>query len=186
MCLAGEIDAMVSALPGAAPAVVRRFGVVYVPNGMAMANWTPKTTGAGFELTPILQPLEPVRDQMLVLSGLQGVKGGGVHAGRSTAFLTGVTSGDGRSSSRTGEYELQAGVSADQIAARELGKHTQLGSLELALPQPCTVQACPGKVGTRLTTAPSIVSTASPGPLPAPTPLMATCILPGPQFGSFN
>jgi hypothetical protein len=127
------LDAMVSALPKAAAAPARRMGVVYVPNGMAMPDWTPKTVGAGFEMTPILQPLEPFREQMLVLSGLHGVNGGGAHAGRSTAFLTGVTSADGGTSSKTGEYDLRAGISADQIAAKELGKHTQLASLELAL-----------------------------------------------------
>jgi uncharacterized protein DUF1552 len=127
------LDAMVSALPKAAAAPVRRLGVVYVPNGMAMADWTPKTVGAGFEMTPILQPLEPFRDQMLVLSGLHGVNGGGAHAGRSTSFLTGVTSADGGTSSKTGEYDLRAGISADQIAAKELGKQTELASLELAL-----------------------------------------------------
>jgi len=127
------LEAMVCALPKAAAAPVRRFGVVYVPNGMAMGDWTPKTLGAGFELTPILRPLEPFKDQMLVISGLHGVNGGGAHAGRSTSFLTGITSADGGTSSKTGEYDLRAGISADQIAAKELGKHTQLASLELAL-----------------------------------------------------
>jgi len=127
------LDAMVSALPRAAAPSVRRFGVVYVPNGMVMPNWTPKTVGAGFEITPTLQPLEPFRDQTLVLTGLHGVRGGGAHAGRSTSFLTGVPSGDGGLYSKAGEYALHAGVSADQIAAKELGKHTQLASLELAL-----------------------------------------------------
>jgi hypothetical protein len=127
------LDAMVSALPRAAASPVRRLGVVYVPNGMAMPYWTPKTFAADFEFTPILQPLEPFKDQMLVLTGLHGVPGGGAHAGRSTAFLTGVTSADGGTSSKTGEYDLRAGISADQIAAKELGKHTQLASLELAL-----------------------------------------------------
>ena len=81
---------------------VRRLGVVYVPNGMAMPYWTPKTSAADFEYTPILQPLEPFKDQMLVLTGLHGVPGGGAHAGRSTSFLTGVTSADGGASSKTG------------------------------------------------------------------------------------
>jgi hypothetical protein len=127
------LDSMVSAMARTPVNPARRFGVVYVPNGMVMPNWTPKTVGAGFEITPTLKPLEPFRDQLLVLTGLHGVPGGGAHAGRSTAFLTGVTSAEGRTSSKTGEYALQAGVSADQIAARELGKHTQLASLELAL-----------------------------------------------------
>src|SRR4051794_38446969 len=69
------LDAMVPALSAVAKtaaAPVRRFGVVYVPNGMAMEYWTPTATGAGFEFTPILQPLAPFRDQLLVFSGLHG------------------------------------------------------------------------------------------------------------------
>ena len=65
------LDGMVPALSAlsktaAKPAV--RFGAVYVPNGMVMDNWTPTAEGNKFELTPILQPLAPYRDQMLVLS----------------------------------------------------------------------------------------------------------------------
>src|SRR3954464_5940205 len=123
------LEAMVSALPKAAAGPIRRFGVVYVPNGMAMGDWTPKTLGAAFEVTPILRPPERFKDQLLVISGLHGVNGGGAHAGRSTSFLTGITSADGGTSSNTGEYDLRAGISADQIAAKELGKHTQLASL---------------------------------------------------------
>ena len=67
------LDSMVPAFGAAASAAavpVRRFGVVYVPNGMVMKNWTPEAEGAAFELTPILKPLEPFRDDLLVLTGL--------------------------------------------------------------------------------------------------------------------
>ena len=47
---------------------------VYVPNGIIMDKWTPATEGAGFELTPILEPLAPFRDRLLVLSGLSSHK----------------------------------------------------------------------------------------------------------------
>src|SRR5258705_8641775 len=71
------LDAMVPALDAAAAATpVRRLGVVYVPNGMAMPYWTPATQGTGFELMPILQPLAPFRDQLLILSNLAGAPGG--------------------------------------------------------------------------------------------------------------
>ena len=53
------LDAMTPAL-AAAPAAVKRLGVVYVPNGMSMDYWTPKTTGP-LELSPIMQPLAPFR-----------------------------------------------------------------------------------------------------------------------------
>ena len=65
------LDTMTPALAGAAdtPAPVKRIGVAYVPNGMSMDYWKPKTTGA-FELTPIMQPLAPFHDRLLVLSGM--------------------------------------------------------------------------------------------------------------------
>jgi hypothetical protein len=48
-----------------------RFQAFYVPNGMAMEYWSPKSDGRSFELSPILEPLAPFRNQMLVLSGLK-------------------------------------------------------------------------------------------------------------------
>ena len=92
------LDAMVpafSAVGRAAARPVHRFQAIYVPNGMAMDYWTPKTEGSGFELTPILSSLEPFRQQLLVLSGLRS-SWGYVHAGASGSFLTGTARG-GRS-----------------------------------------------------------------------------------------
>ena len=69
------LDAMVpaaSALSRTAAAPTPRFGVVYVPNGIAMEYWTPAEEGKGFGLTPILHPLEPFKDQLTVVSGLRG------------------------------------------------------------------------------------------------------------------
>src|SRR5207248_2715509 len=68
------LDAMVPVLSKsarAAAAPVHRFQTFYVPNGMAMEYWTPKGEGAAFELSPILEPLAPYRDQTLVLSGIK-------------------------------------------------------------------------------------------------------------------
>ena len=124
------LDSMIPALDATralAAQPARRLGVVYVPNGMAMRSWTPAAEGAGFEITRILQPMAAYRDRMLVLTGLNGVASNtGVHASASTRFLTGVTP------ARTAS-DLQADVSLDQLVARELGRETQLGSLELAL-----------------------------------------------------
>jgi len=61
------LDAMVPALTAVSktPAAgARRLGFVYIPNGANMAYWTPQTTGAGFELSPILAPLAPLRDRL--------------------------------------------------------------------------------------------------------------------------
>jgi hypothetical protein len=123
------LDAMTPALARAAEKIapVKRLGVMYVPNGMSLDYWKPKTTGA-FELTPIMQPLAPFHDRLLVLSGLNAPPGrGGGHSRASTAFLTGtppdVTSGGAP----------QANISIDQMVARRFGERTQLPSLELGL-----------------------------------------------------
>ena len=131
------LDGMIPALTAmqrTAAKPVRRLGVVYVPNGMMMPHWTPAGEGAGFELSPILQPLAPVRNQVLVLSGLAdqsaepvGGGGAGPHARASGTFLTGVHI------KKTEGADIQAGISMDQLAARVLGQETQLASLELAL-----------------------------------------------------
>jgi len=64
------LDAMTSAFTAAAQTPLRRLGAIYVPNGMNIWNWTPKTEGSGFEFSPILKPLEPFRKNLVVLSGL--------------------------------------------------------------------------------------------------------------------
>src|SRR6267378_3236012 len=64
------LDAMVPALSAASAEPAPRLGFIYVANGVIQKQWNPTTTGAGFELPPILKPLEPVRDHISVLSGL--------------------------------------------------------------------------------------------------------------------
>ena len=136
------LDSMVPALTAraqTAAAPVHRFGVVYVPNGMVMENYLPATEGASFELTPTLQALAPFRSQTTVLSGLNCVpspgRPGGAHAKASTRYLTDI-------SPPTSETWLDAGISVDQILANELGKETQLASLELAIENSDTAGAC--------------------------------------------
>ena len=124
--LDGMVPAL-SAIRNTAASGMRRFGVVYVPNGMAMEHWTPHGEGTAFEFSPILQPMAPFRDRTLVLTGLNPGPGGGAHAGASTKFLTGVA---GR---MTDGAEIHSGTSIDQLLGRELGQYTQLSSLELAL-----------------------------------------------------
>ncbi|HET9361352.1 MAG TPA: DUF1552 domain-containing protein [Vicinamibacterales bacterium] len=134
------LDAM---LPGssrrvhAAATRPHRFLAFYVPNGMAMEFWTPKGEGRAFELSPILEPLAPFRDQMLVLSGLNA-SWNYIHAGASGSFLTGTTRG-GRN-----EVEILADVSVDQLLARQFAKETQVASLELAMDAPANAGACTG------------------------------------------
>jgi hypothetical protein len=116
---------------------VHRFQALFVPNGMAMEYWTPAKQGRDFELTPILEPLSPFRNQLLVLSGLRA-SWTYVHAGASASFLTGTARG-----ART-ETEVLADTSIDQLFAKEFGKETQLGSLELSMDREANAGQCTG------------------------------------------
>lgn len=141
------LDAMTPALGwarSATPKPATRLCYVYVPNGMVMKNWTPAATGSGFALTPILSPLEPFREKMLVLSGLMCHNanplgdGPGDHARASASFLTGAHP-------RESGSDIHAGVSADQVAAASLGERTRLRSLELGLEDTRMVGLCDAK-----------------------------------------
>ncbi len=118
---------------------VHRFQTFYVPNGMAMEYWTPKGEGAAFELSPILEPLAPFREQMLVLSGIKA-SWNYIHAGASGSFLTGTPRG-GRN-----EIEIFADVSMDQLLARHFASDTQVASLELSMDAPANAGACTGNL----------------------------------------
>ena len=135
------LDSMAPALTAAsktAAGTTHRLGIVYVPNGIVMEQWTPAVTeaGAGFELTPTLKPLARFRERMTVVTGLSNKGPDFAHETGSTSFLTGV------SPKRTQGADLQAGVSMDQLVARALGEHTQLASLELALESGDEVGTC--------------------------------------------
>lgn len=136
------LDSMVPALAAATgPKAPIRLGFVYHPVGMIMERWTPTTEGAGFELPPTMKALAPFKDRLTVLSGLAQVNGRalgdgpGDHAREGATWLTGVHP-------KRSESNIGAGISADQIAAQELGKHTQLASLELGLESPTLAGAC--------------------------------------------
>lgn len=108
-----------------------RMAFFYVPNGKHMPDWLPSTEGAGYELPKTLQPLAALKDDFCVLSGLSHQKadangdGGGDHARALTTFLTGAQA------RKTDGADIRAGVSVDQVAAREFGKLTRFASLEV-------------------------------------------------------
>lgn len=135
------LDAMTPALAGPAAKAPVRMAFIYHPVGMIMDRWTPKTTGTGFEFTPSMKALEPFRENMTVLTGLAQVQGRalgdgpGDHAREGATWLTGVHP-------KRSETNIGCGISADQIAARELGKATQLSSLEISLEAPGLAGAC--------------------------------------------
>src|ERR1700691_2945407 len=126
------LDAMLPAFVPMAKAAAKprmRFGAVYFPNGAIMQQLTPKTVGAGFEFTPILKPLEPFRDSLIVVTNLTRSHPGsqfGDHAVSAAGFLTGVWL------KRTEAEDVLANTTIDQVVAREIGQDTLLPSLEVA------------------------------------------------------
>ncbi len=131
------LEAMLpSVLKAAAAAPIggaaRRMVFFYLPNGMDMESWTPTEAGDKFSLPSTLQPLEALRKQFSVLSGLAHGNarplgdGAGDHARANACFLTGVHP------RKTAGADIQVGISADQIAALQVGKNTRLPSLELS------------------------------------------------------
>jgi hypothetical protein len=108
-----------------------RMAFLYVPNGVDMPSWTPRSLGAAFDLPAILEPLQAVKDDLCVLSGLTLNParalgdGGGDHARAMASFLT------GRHPRKTDGADLKAGVSIDQVAAQRIGRATRFPSLEI-------------------------------------------------------
>jgi uncharacterized protein DUF1552 len=140
------LDSMIPALTalantGAAP--VKRLGVFYVPNGMSMPYWFPKTEGPLAEMPPTLQSLAAFKDRVLLCGGLADepanrVKGGGDHARSAGTFLTGVPF------KLTSGADVFGSVSMDQIAAKQFSKETQLASLELGIESNAMLGSCDG------------------------------------------
>jgi len=121
--------AVAGAASGSASAPLR-MAFMFVPNGMHMPDWTPTVTGSAFDLPYILEPLAPVKRDLMVLSGLTHDKGrnnddgAGDHARSAGVFLTG-------SQPLKTEGKIRAGGSIDQFAASQLGGDTRFPSLEL-------------------------------------------------------
>jgi len=110
-----------------------RSAFLYVPNGVSMQDWTPAESGNTFALPWILEPLEPYKRYMNVLTGLTLDKarpngdGPGDHARAQAAFLT------GRQPRKTNGADIRVGQSADQWIAAKMGEHTRFASLEIGI-----------------------------------------------------
>jgi hypothetical protein len=125
------LDAMVPAMTASAVTPVRRFGAIYVAMGMSMPTWRQPTAGP-LEMNSILSVLEPHKDLLVVVDGLDSegavsVGDNGNHPRAQAAWLTGAHA------KKTDGPDIELGVSLDQIIARQAEKDTQLGSMELAL-----------------------------------------------------
>src|ERR1700722_8097842 len=111
-----------------------RLGLCFIPHGAVMANWTPAGEGTDLQLSRTLTPMEPFKNQMVVVTNLAhkmaapGGDGdnGGDHTRSPAVFLNGVHP------KRTDGADIQAGVTIDQMFAAKMGQETPLPSLELA------------------------------------------------------
>ena len=139
--LLDSMSPALTALAQTAAAPVRRLGVFYVPNGMSMPYWWPKTEGPIGDLPATLTSVSKHRDRLLLCGGLADeaanlVKGGGDHARSAGTFLTCIPF------KITAGADVFAAVSMDQVAAAEFAKHTQLASLELGIESNAMLGAC--------------------------------------------
>jgi hypothetical protein len=125
------LDAMIPAATAWAetPAKpVPRLGFVFVPMGTDQARWTPPGQGKLDELSPILAPIKPVKDQVTVITNLRLPNAyPGTHDTSNSAFLSAA------SAKHTESSDYFSGTTVDQIAARQMGRDTQLASLQIAM-----------------------------------------------------
>ncbi len=125
------LDAMVPAATALAktPAKpVRRLGYVFMPMGCDITRWTPPGGEKLEKLSPILSSLEPVKQDVTIVSNLELANAyPGSHATSNSAFLSAAKA------KVTESTDYYLGTTADQIAARHIGQSTQLPSLEMAM-----------------------------------------------------
>lgn len=137
------LDAMVpaqTALGHTAAGPQPRLAFIYFPHGAVDGQWTPTTVGREFEFTPILKPLEPFRDRLTVVSGLDNrVANGPVHAITPATWLSSVAPRP--------SHDPFGGVTADQIAADHIGQESPLPSLEIATEESGGAAACDSTYG---------------------------------------
>jgi len=124
-------ERLASAAVAAKPPV--RTAFIFFPNGVIVPSWTPESTGAGYQLPRTLKPLENLKSDINVISGLAQINaralgdGAGDHARCASVYLTGAHP------TKTSGADIKAGVSVDQVAAQQVGHQTRLPSLELGL-----------------------------------------------------
>jgi len=125
-------DAMVPAMSAAAPKPPLRMAFVYVPNGIDMRHWNPETEGALGTLPRTLAPMQPLKDDVLLLGNLTHntgralLDGAGDHGRCCGSYLTGIQV-------KKSTSDIKAGVSMDQLIARQIGSQTRFPSLEIGL-----------------------------------------------------
>ncbi len=136
------LDAMIPAFaPAATTTPVRRFGVVYHPNGVIYDKWLPTGAGSQFEFSPTLKGLEAFKDKVIVITGLFSDQaeplgdGGGDHSRACGSYLTGVHV-------KKSDSIVENAVSMDQIAAKAFERDTQLSSLQMTADENSLLGSC--------------------------------------------
>jgi len=142
------LDAMVPALTAetkTAAGAPFRFGAIYMPNGVFPTTWHPDEPGANFAFKPVMQPLEPFRDQLVTVSKMRAPWGASVHLGASSAFLNGSGPVAQREGTSDAFGKIQSKKTADQYIADAVAGDTPLRSIELGTEDMGTaVGACDG------------------------------------------
>jgi hypothetical protein len=127
-----------------APAAPRRLLYYYVPNGIHMATFKPTAAGAGYPTPPMLMPLEALKGDFSVVSGLENAPakpdGAGDHASGTSSFITCVHA-------LKSETNIQLGISADQVAAKAIGGATRIASMQLGTSGGSTAGNCDSGYG---------------------------------------
>jgi hypothetical protein len=127
------LDSMVPALTAQGRTAAKpqfRAAFMYTPHGVILDKWVPATTGAGYEMMPILKPAEAFRDQFTIISNLAenpGKQAGSGHASASATWLSGAVTKD------TKGEDVLAGTTIDQMIAARIGQDTPIPSMELGI-----------------------------------------------------
>jgi hypothetical protein len=142
------LEAMVPALTAQSRTAASspfRFGAIYMPNGVFPDTWHPEGAGSDFQFKPVMQPLEPYRDQLVTISKMKAPWGASVHLGASSAFLNGV--GPVAVRGETGDTfgKIQSKKTVEQYIADKVADDTPLRSIEVGTEDMGTaVGACDG------------------------------------------
>ncbi|WP_286765944.1 MULTISPECIES: DUF1552 domain-containing protein [Rhodopirellula] len=134
--MASMAETMAAAKPDASgsqngdPQPPLRTAFLYFPNGVWEKDWVPESEGTDYELSPSLEPLADLKDDFLVLSGLdkKHSHGGDGHYAKTANYLTGMPV-----AKTTGKDISSGGISIDQLIAAKVGNQTPLPSLELGI-----------------------------------------------------
>jgi len=136
------LDAMIAPMTALAdtpadPARLRRLGFVFMPMGSDITRWTPPDAQSLDHLSPTLSPLEKVKEHVTVVSNLELLNAyPGTHSSSNSAFLSAAKA------KHTESTDYMLGTTVDQIAAQQIGRDSQLPSLELAMDLLATVGQC--------------------------------------------